>query len=246
VALRITTLAERPGLSDAAAGLGGSWPEFMTQDIVSHAYWAQLPLVFREFTLVGTYQGEVVARGFSVPFALRVEGRGDLPSDGWDRILIWAFADHRRGVAPDTVSAIEILVDPAYQGRGFSGQMLTAMRENVHRLGFAELVAPVRPNAKHHEPATPMTEYAVRTRDDRLPADPWLRTHVRAGGEIVKVAPTSMTIAGTLGQWRKWTDLPFDRSGPVEVPGALVPVQVSTTHGYAVYVEPNVWVRHRL
>ena len=244
--LRITTLAERPELSDAIVEVGGSWPEFMTHDVVSDAYWSQLRVVFREFALVGTYRGEVVARGYSVPFALRVEGRGELPADGWDRVLIWAFADHRLGVVPDTVSAIEILVDPAYQGRRFSGLMLAAMRDNVRRLGFSELVAPVRPNAKHHEPRSAMREYAFRTRDDGLPVDPWLRTHVRAGGEIVKVAPTSMTIAGTLAEWRKWTDLPFDADGPLEVPDALVPVQVNTVHDHAVYVEPNVWVRHLL
>jgi hypothetical protein len=35
-------------------------------------------------------------------------------------------------------------------------------------------------------------------------------------------------------------------SGPIVVPGALVPVQCSVEHDYAVYVEPGVWVHHRL
>ncbi|MEV4459867.1 hypothetical protein [Microbispora sp. NPDC049633] len=30
------------------------------------------------------------------------------------------------------------------------------------------------------------------------------------------------------------------------VPGALVPVHCDADHGFAVYVEPNVWVRHSL
>jgi hypothetical protein len=30
------------------------------------------------------------------------------------------------------------------------------------------------------------------------------------------------------------------------VPGALVPVQCSVEHDYAVYVEPGVWVHHKL
>jgi hypothetical protein len=42
------------------------------------------------------------------------------------------------------------------------------------------------------------------------------------------------------------TGLPFDELGPVAVPGALVPVQCSVEHDYAVYVEPAVWVHHRL
>lgn len=246
MSLDITTAAERPDLAEATVHLGESWPDFMTEDIVADVFWAQLRQVFPDYTLVGTYRGEVVARGYSVPFALRAEGRGDLPPDGWDRVLVWAFADHRRDVTPDTVSAIEINIDPAYQGRRWSSEMLAAMRSNAARLGFSELVAPVRPNRKHHEPATPMGEYAFRVRDDGLPYDPWLRVHVRAGGEIVQVAPTSMTITGSLAEWRKWTGLPFDADGPVEVDGALVPVECRVTHDYAVYVEPNVWVRHRL
>lgn len=91
-----------------------------------------------------------------------------------------------------------------------------------------------------------MDEYAFRSREDGLPHDPWLRTHVRAGGVIEAVAPTSMVVPGSLGQWREWTGQPFDTEGPVDVPGALVPVHCSPRHGHAVYVEPNVWVRHRL
>ena len=38
----------------------------------------------------------------------------------------------------------------------------------------------------------------------------------------------------------------FDRSGEVIVPGALVPVHASLEHDHAVYVEPNLWVHHRV
>jgi hypothetical protein len=55
-----------------------------------------------------------------------------------------------------------------------------------------------------------------------------------------------MVIPGTLAEWRSWTGLPFDESGPVVVPGALVPVQCSVEHDYAVYVEPAVWLHHQL
>jgi hypothetical protein len=89
-----------------------------------------------------------------------------------------------------------------------------------------------------------MEEYAARVRADGLPYDPWLRTHVRVGGVIVGVAPTSWVITGTPADWRGWTGLAFDADGAVEVPYALVPVRCDTRAGHAVYVEPNVWVRH--
>ena len=91
-----------------------------------------------------------------------------------------------------------------------------------------------------------MEEYAVRMRADGLPEDPWLRVHARVGATIEKVAPTSMTVVGTPEEWREWTGLPFDTTGPVEVPGALVPVHLDAEHGHAVYVEPNVWMRHQM
>ncbi|MEU8677103.1 N-acetyltransferase [Streptomyces sp. NPDC048560] len=244
----ITTLAERPELAGPMGEMPDTWPQFVLEDLVGWANFPRIAVEFPEYVLVATDdEGTVVARAYSVPFALDVAGRRELPPGGWDQVLLWAFSDLRRARTPDTVSAIEITVAEGKLGRGISGRMVAALRENTARLGFGELVAPVRPNAKHLEASTPMEEYARRTRDeDGLPYDPWLRVHVRAGGVIEAVAPVSMTVSGSLAQWRSWTGLPFDVEGPVEVPGALVPVHCSLAHGYGVYAEPNVWVRHRV
>ncbi|MER5895239.1 N-acetyltransferase [Streptomyces sp. NPDC001876] len=246
--LLITTLAARPELARAMDEMPDTWPEFVLEDLVGWANFPRIAVEFPEYVLVATDpDGAVVARGYSVPFALEAPGRGRLPVNGWDQVLLWALSDLRHGRTPDTVSAIEITVAEGHLGRGISGRMVAEMRENAGRLGFGELVAPVRPSAKHTDPSAPMEEYARRTRgEDGLPCDPWLRVHVRAGGVIEAVAPTSMTVSGSLAQWRAWTGLPFDAEGLVVVPGALVPVHCSTEHGYAVYVEPNVWVRHRV
>jgi GNAT superfamily N-acetyltransferase len=244
---KITTLAERPELGEVLWSMPDSWPEFMRRDPVGSVCMGRLADVFPEFTLVATDDaGELVARGHSVPFALAAPRRGALPATGWDQVLIWAFSDHHGAVRPDTVSAIEIAIRPDRQGGGLATSMLSALRRNAREHGFRELVAPIRPTAKHREPATPMSEYAYRVRDDGLPADPWVRAHVRAGAVIDSVAPASMVVHGSLAQWREWTGLPFDGPGPVVVPGALVPVHCVHHHDQAVYVEPNVWVRHPL
>jgi hypothetical protein len=91
-----------------------------------------------------------------------------------------------------------------------------------------------------------MADYDRRFRPDGLPHNPWLRTHIRAGGRLAGIAPASMVVAGSLTQWRAWTALPFDADGPVIVPGALVPVHCSLAHDHAVYVEPNIRVHHPL
>ncbi|WP_119292840.1 N-acetyltransferase [Streptomyces sp. YIM 130001] len=247
--LDISTLAERPELQDALWQLSDTWPEYIQNDPVGWSHFDRIVAELPEYVLVATdEQGALVARALSVPFALHEKGRdGELPDGGWDQVLVWAFADRRHGVDPDTVSAIEITVSAGRQGSGISAVMLAAMRENARARGFSEVVAPVRPSAKHREPHASIYEYARRIRpEDGLPHDPWLRVHVRAGGVIEKVAPTSMCVPGSVAQWRDWTGLPFDRPGEVEVPGALVPVHCDPERGHAVYVEPNVWVRHRM
>ena len=245
----VTTVAERPHLVDAMWAMPDTWPVFMGHDEIASALFLHVPETFPQTCLVATLGDgeEVVARGFAAPFALHTERRGGLlPGGGWDRVLTWAFRDHRQGVAPDTVSALEVAVRPDHLAHGLSHRMLAAMRAAAAATGAGELVAPVRPNGKHREPHVPMREYTARTRDDGLPSDAWLRAHVRAGATIDSVATRSMVIAGSLADWREWTGLPFATTGDVVVPEALVPVHCDVEHDHAVYIEPNVWVRHRL
>ncbi|AJE87384.1 hypothetical protein SLNWT_7008 [Streptomyces albus] len=244
--IEICTLADRPELLADIWELNPTWPEFMYHGPIADAHYGQFVDTFHDYTLVAIDQGRVVARGHSVPFAFDLPGRRALPPDGWDRILIWAFDDHRKRRRPDTVSAVEVVIDPAHRGRGLSTQMLQAMTDNARKKGYRRLVVPVRPTAKHDEPDTPMEAYVLKCGLEGLPSDPWLRTHVRLGGRIVGVAPTSMVIPGSLEQWRAWTGLPFDEDGPVHVPGALSPVLCSASAGHAVYIEPNVWIEHPL
>ncbi|MEV5848739.1 GNAT family N-acetyltransferase [Streptomyces sp. NPDC051985] len=245
--VRVASLAERPDRLERVLGMADTWPEFVVNDPVGNAHYGRIPTELPEYALFAEDErGEVVAHAYSVPFALAAEGRGSLPARGWDEVLLWAFADLRRGTRPDTVGAISVVVAPHAQGRGLSAVLLKAMRDNARAHGFREVVAPVRPSAKHLEPRTPMTQYAYRVRADGLPQDPWLRVHARAGAVVDSVAPASMTVAAALAEWRRWTGLPFDTEGDIEVPGALTPVRCEPGRGYAVYVEPNVWMRHPL
>ncbi|WP_284418858.1 MULTISPECIES: hypothetical protein [unclassified Bradyrhizobium] len=187
---------------------------------------------------------EVVGRGFAIPFAFGIDGRTDLPNAGWDEVIRWGHEDRMLGRRPTTMSALEIALLPKARLPGSSLAMLEALKGCARAKGFAELYAPVRPNQKHLAPRTPMHAYLEQRRADGQLADSWLRTHLGIGGEIVKIAPCSMTIVGTLAEWSQWTGVPFDRSGEIEIPGALVPLLASIEHDHAVYVEPNVWIRH--
>lgn len=244
--MEIVRLADRPDLEAAMWELTELWPRFMLEDKVGETYYADLDR-WAGHVLLAVDGDRVAARGFLIDFAMGDDlGRPGLPDDGWDAIVTWAYLDGLAGREPTDTSALEIAIRPEYRGTGLATRMVQAMCEQAAAAGFDALYAPVRPSRKPEEPDTPMAEYAARTRDDGLPADPWLRTHARLGAEIVGVCPAAMTISGTVAQWREWTGLPIDRSGPLHVPGALVPIHVSLEHDHAVYVEPNVWMRHPL
>jgi GNAT superfamily N-acetyltransferase len=245
--LTITTLAERPELIERVYDVEDTWPAFMGGDALGNALFHRVAADFPHYCVMAVDEdGTPVARGRSIPFGFGGPHREELPDGGWDRVLTWAYNDLRAGRPVNAASALEVAIAPARLGTGLSYRILEAMRTAVAAQGITTMVAPVRPTAKHLVPQLPMADYIALTRPDGLPQDPWLRVHVRLGAVIEKVAPASMVIANSLREWRTWTGLPFNTDGDVIVPEALVPVLCSATHDYAVYVEPNVWVRHDL
>lgn len=226
--------------------LASTWPQYMLEEPIANLFYPRLVDTFPDHQVIAfDDDGAVVGRINSVPFAWTGSDE-DLPARGWDAIVESAFRSHERGERPTAVSLLEARLAPDHQGAGLSVDLLRAVRVNVQAHGIRHLFGPVRPTGKSQEPRVPMTEYVARLRDDGLPQDPWLRVHVRAGARVVKVCPTSMTVSGTLTQWRQWTGLPLDHTGLVDVQGALTSLHVSVEHDHAVYVEPNVWVHHRL
>jgi hypothetical protein len=88
--LQVFTLRERPDLRPVvfAANFGPLiWPEYMLNDPVAPLYFSFLDR-YLDFVLVGVEGNDVVARGFSVPFAFNIPGRLELPdavlrASGW-------------------------------------------------------------------------------------------------------------------------------------------------------------------
>jgi GNAT superfamily N-acetyltransferase len=246
VDLQVATIAERPDLAPLLDDLLGTWPRFLHLHPLSTLFYTSVAPRHPGFCLVAVDRSAPdtpVAKAYSVPVSWPP---GRLPPDGHDAAIMAAAGDLLAGRPGRVVVGVEVTVAAEWQGRGISRIMLDALRANAARHGYTALLIPVRPTHKHAEPEVPLAAYAARTRPDGLPHDPWLRTHVRAGGEIVGIAPASMTLAAPLADWREWTGLAFDAPGPVRVPEALVPVYCDPAHDSAVYVEPNVWVRHIL
>jgi hypothetical protein len=237
--VKLVSYAERPELLDRRDELGAAWDEFMYHDAVAGVHWNRQYEAFPDLQLFLLDEDDrLLAESNAVPIPF---GPDELPDDGWDAALGQATEDGAKAV-----SAIAITIGVDHRGKRLSRTMLEGMRKAVAARGLADLVAPVRPSQKHAYPLAPMERYVEWRRDDGKLLDAWLRTHEQAGAELVKVAPASMRITGSVADWESWTGMRFPDSGTYVVPGALVPVAIDRDRDEGVYVEPNVWMHHRV
>jgi hypothetical protein len=244
--LRVVTLAERPDLERAQEPLiEAGWPRFTFASAPSLTYSERLMREFADYQVVLLDEaGRLLGAGQSVPF--HWDGtRWGLPT-GWDEVLTQAMADRDAGRPPTASAALGVTMAADALGKGLSHLVLRGMRDTARAHGLADLVAPVRPSRKGAYPLTPIERYLDWTLPDGRPFDPWLRVHVGLGGRVLGICPASMVITGTVAEWEEWTGMRFPDSGPYVIPGALVPVEIDHEQDQGRYVEPNVWVHHRL
>ncbi|GAA1803484.1 MULTISPECIES: N-acetyltransferase [Brevibacterium] len=236
------SLAYRPDLAASFLSLDVAWPAFIEPSRLLVNWGLD---VHSQYQLVVLDQETTVARVAALP--IQWDGHPDsLPDRGWDGIVEQSVTDTHRGAALNTLCALEVGVSSNHAGRGLSRTALTALRDEARRLGFEHLIVPVRPTGKAERPDEPIDSYVARRRDDGFPVDNWLRVHERLGARMVGLCPTAMTVVAPIYRWRQWTDLPFNRSGVITVPGGIAPVTVNHELDYAAYVEPNVWMEHPL
>jgi GNAT superfamily N-acetyltransferase len=238
--MKLVSHAERSDLVQRRGELGAAWDEFMYHDAVANRLWDRQYEDFPDLQLyLVDEEDRFLAESNAVPVPF---GPDQLPDDGWDAALGEAFD----GVPAACISAIAITIGVEQRGRGLSRTMLEGMRAAAAARGLSDLVAPVRPSLKHRYPLVPVDRYVEWRRSDGKLLDPWLRTHESAGAQLVRVAPRSMRISGSVADWEQWTKMAFPDTGAYVVPGALVPVDIDRGRDEGVYVEPNVWMHHRV
>ena len=242
MALHFPTRAERPDLRGAPL-LADIWPAFMYHDpVVNELFMRGIRAAPElQFCAWDDERDEVVGQGNAVPVAW--DGDVDtLPDRGIDAALETSLAEN--APASNVLCALQIMVAPSRRGQGLSGRMIQRMHELGREQGFDRLIAPVRPILKERYPLAPIERYVDWRRPDGGLLDPWLRTHERLGAAVVKIAPQSMTIPGSVADWEEWTEMAFPETGVYVVPGALVPVEIDRERDAGLYVEPNVWMVH--
>lgn len=245
---QLITPRDLPDYEDRADEIAvASWHEFMLHDDVANRHWHELFDRFKDyqFAMLDPETNRMAAMANSVPFHWN-QPLEELPEGGWDWVFLKAIDDHKNGAVPNLQSAIQIAIHPEYQNQGLSGWMVRAMGNIGRSKGFDTLVAPVRPNQKSNYPLISMDDYIRWQTSEGLPFDPWLRVHVRVGGRIIKPCHEAMTIRGSRAKWESWTGMKFPQSGEYIVPGGLNPMIMDVEMDTGVYIEPNVWMVHKV
>ncbi|TCC53857.1 hypothetical protein E0H75_09350 [Kribbella capetownensis] len=219
------------------------WPEFIFHDLEVRKYIDRRQEYFPEWEFYLVSDDErLIAGCWGVPLVWdgTVEG---LPG-GFTDSLVRSVVGYEEGVVPNTFVLMAAAVRSDEQGRGHAGRVITSVRDRAVAGGLAQVIAPVRPTLKSSYPLTPIETFMTWTREDGLPLDPWLRTHVRLGARLLAPATASQTMTGTVADWEKWTKMPFPSSGTYTIPAGLTTLDINHSTDQGLYKEPNVWLRH--
>lgn len=244
---KIATCAERPELFEASVDLENEvWDKLSFLDFTAahETHYDYLLERFADYRVCVVEDGtdDLVATGMCVP--LHVSPGTDLPHEGWDWIVECAV--EQNGAAPNTIGGLTISVDPRHRQGGFARDLINTMRALAAIKRCDSVIIPVRPSAKAAHPYVSMQDYAGWLDERGRIYDPWLRSHVAVGGTIDGVCQRSMVVEQPIEFWKAWTGGPLDQDGLVAFDGAIAPLEVDIAAGVGRYVEPNVWVTHRV
>ncbi|CUS08023.1 unnamed protein product [Tuber aestivum] len=184
------------------------------------------------------------------------------PTTDFPEAEIYAGRKDLVGKQSNTICTLGITIDPAHRKRGIADALLQNYKDLTRVCGYDAMIVPVRPTRKAEFLDVKMEDYASWVKStsagaDDEPFDPWVRTHVRLGGRVIKVCPESMHVEAGIDTWERWAGVRFapeealrgkDENGraywDISVPGALAHVRYFPDADRGVYTEPNVWIRH--
>lgn len=221
------------------------WPEFMQHDMIVNKYWEYLFNSFLNFQIAYVLDKTTIGIANTIP--LKWDKDFDkLPDEGLDWALKKAVNDYSSNFTPNLLLGLQISTNKDYQGQGLSTLLLKNIKKIAKENNIKNIAIPIRPTLKSNYPLISIDDYITWKRADNLPFDPWLRVHVRNGGEIIRVCKKSMQIEGTVHEWENWTNKKYPGDGNYIVIGALTPISIDTKKNIGKYIEPNVWILHKV
>ncbi|MBA3661438.1 MAG: N-acetyltransferase [Gammaproteobacteria bacterium] len=217
------------------------WPDFirLADDIIFKIY-----KLYPDFQVsLLDKNNELIAIANSLPI-IGNKSLIDLSNDGVSWVINTVLDENYDVNLANILCAISITVSDKYRNRGISKILLQYLNQIKHSKKYTSLIVPVRPSLKCLYPLISIDKYIKWKNKAGLIFDPWLRTHISVGANILNVCHRSAFITATISQWEQWTGLCFPDDGSYIIKNALVPIEIDFMNNQGTYIEPNVWVSY--
>lgn len=142
--------------------------------------------------------------GAAISTHLHWDGDARTLPAGWQGAVRQSYLDSiTRDRAPNTVVPLLVFTPGRYKGKGIAGRLVDEMCKSGQKQGFQYAILPTLPPLQFQKEhvATAMTELARLEREDGLPADYWVRLHLRKGAEVIGYDDRSHRFALSTGDF---------------------------------------------
>ena len=218
-----------------------SYPKFLYQSEIVKTYWSRLEKTFPNFQLF-MIEGETELLGYinAIPFYWD-QPLDQLPKEGWDWLIQKGISDQENQIEPNNLGGLQIGVSKKHQGKGLSKMLISEGKRMMNHLKLKNFIIPIRPIYKSLHPEMKMEDYIHLKKNDKI-YDPWIRTHLNCGAEIINVCSNAMYVSGNIEFWEKYIQETIISSGNYYIKKALNPINIQVEKNQGEYCEENVWI----
>ena len=223
--------------------ISNAFPSIIGESQVIKNYWPKLEEYFPEYQLfLISDSGELIGFMNMLPFQFGEE-LNQLPDRGWDWMFTKGIKDFDNKIKANYLGGLQVIVRRKYKSQGYSKIILNHVKQIVAKSKFSNLVIPIRPIFKHKFPMMSMSEYLSLKNGNEV-YDPWIRTHLNGGADVIKVCNESMIMKGDIKFWEAMFNRKIITSGQYELTGALSLITINIERDSGRYVEPNIWIKY--
>jgi len=216
------------------------WPEFMLHWNCSA--WSHLFSTFADHQILLIKEENLIAYGHTIPIYWG-ENIVNIP-DNLKTLIENGVETEEKGLKPNILLALAVVVCPKYKGEGLSYEIVKLMKKLCTEKKYDSLIVPVRPTLKSKYPLISIENYAYWKKEDGSAFDPWLRVHDKLGGKILKTSEISMVITGKVKEWEEWSNTKIPESGKYIIEGALSPLEINYDQDIGIYYDPCIWIKY--
>lgn len=218
-----------------------AFPTIINRSHVVLNCWKKVESYFPEYQqILIDNQENIVGMICTLPFFWD-QALVDLPDEGWDWLIQKGIEDYENKTSPNFLGGLQIVIPAHHRGKGLSKHFIAKGKTLMHKHGLTHFTLPIRPTYKHRYPDLPMSEYINKQEDGKI-YDPWIRTHLNCGAQVIRVCPKSMHVQGDIAFWADLTAQSLSAIGDYRVDGALNLVHIDMEKNIGDYWEDNIWI----